>query len=171
MLLRAKSLSLNFTKQIQIKKSLRFFATRSSRHYILREKNDEDDYTGMKKQRNIKGKKEVEVEEEEGHSSIYLHKSRGQHILTNPRVLDAIVKKADIRPTDTVLEIGPGTGNLTLRLLDVAQKVIAVEIDKRMIEILNNRVSQRGFEDKITVCSKRINVYLYAYMLFEEIPH
>ncbi|KAI3843166.1 hypothetical protein MKX03_026956 [Papaver bracteatum] len=145
----AKSLSQIFAKEIQESKSLPLFATRSNRHYNLVKKKDEDDYTKAKKQRNLK----EDNEEEKGHRSIHLHKSRGQHILTNPRVLDAIVSKADIKPTDTVLEIGPGTGNLTLRLLEVAKKVIAVEIDKRMIEILNKRVSEHGFEDKINVIS------------------
>lgn len=148
-----KSLSLIFTKEIQKTRSLSFFSTKSSRHYNLFKKNDEDDYTKAKKQRNLKENKEETREEEKGHRSIHLHKSRGQHILTNPRVLDAIVSKADIKPTDTIREIGPGTGDLTLRLLEVAKKVIAVEIDKRMIEILNKRVSEHGFEDKINVIS------------------
>ncbi|XP_055806497.1 ribosomal RNA small subunit methyltransferase, mitochondrial isoform X1 [Solanum dulcamara] len=44
-----------------------------------------------------------------------------------------------------------GTGNLTLKLLEVAEKVIAIEIDKRMIEILHKRVSERGLQDRLTV--------------------
>ncbi|MCD7462030.1 Ribosomal RNA small subunit methyltransferase, mitochondrial [Datura stramonium] len=84
-------------------------------------------------------------------AQIYLLKSRGQHLLMNPRVLNSIVQKSNILPTDTVLEIGPGTGNLTLKLLEVAEKVIAIEIDKRMVEILHNRVSERGLQDRLTV--------------------
>ncbi|KAL2877383.1 Dimethyladenosine transferase [Colletotrichum sp. CLE4] len=56
----------------------------------------------------------------------------GQHILKNPGVADAIVHKADLKPTDTVLEIGPGTGNLTVRILEKAKKLIAIEFDPRM---------------------------------------
>lgn len=41
-------------------------------------------------------------------------KSFGQHILKNPKVVEQIVDKAAIKPTDVVLEIGPGTGNLTV---------------------------------------------------------
>lgn len=78
-------------------------------------------------------------EEEEDAQRIELHKSRGQHILTNPRVLKSIVDKAGVRETDTVLEIGPGTGNLTLELLQAAHRVIAVEIDPRMIEAVHKR--------------------------------
>ncbi|CAJ1948686.1 unnamed protein product [Sphenostylis stenocarpa] len=75
------------------------------------------------------------------------HKSRGQHILVNPRILDTIVRKSSIKPIDTILEIGPdtGTGNLTLRLLEAAHKVVAFEIDHRMVQVLEKCVLQRGF--------------------------
>ena len=60
-------------------------------------------------------------------------KSRGQHILKNPQVIQSIVDKAGVKSTDVVLEIGPGTGNLTLKLLERAKKVIAIEVDHRMV--------------------------------------
>ncbi|PWA91471.1 ribosomal RNA adenine dimethylase family protein [Artemisia annua] len=50
---------------------------------------------------------------------IQFHKSKGQHILKNPLLVDAIVQKAGINSTDVVLEIGPGTGNLTKKLLEI----------------------------------------------------
>jgi 18S rRNA (adenine1779-N6/adenine1780-N6)-dimethyltransferase len=59
--------------------------------------------------------------------------SIGQHFLKNPAVVDAIVQKSYIKGSDIVLEVGPGTGNLTVRLLEVAKRVIAVEFDKRMV--------------------------------------
>lgn len=43
-----------------------------------------------------------------------------------------VPKKAELKPTDVVLEVGPGTGNLTVRILEKARKVIAVELDPRM---------------------------------------
>ncbi|RVX16801.1 Ribosomal RNA small subunit methyltransferase, mitochondrial [Vitis vinifera] len=89
-----------------------------------------------------------------GEKRMFLYKSWGQHILTNPRVLDTIVRKSNIKPTDTVLEIGPGTGNLTLRLLQAAQRVVAVELDARMVEILRKRVAEHGLEDQLTVICK-----------------
>lgn len=42
-----------------------------------------------------------------------------------------MVEKSAIRPTDVVLEVGPGTGNMTVRLLEKSKKVIACEIDTR----------------------------------------
>ena len=66
-------------------------------------------------------------------AGIEFHKSKGQHILKNPLVVQSIVDKAGIKSTDVVLEIGPGTGNLTMKLLERAKKVIAVEYDHRMV--------------------------------------
>ncbi len=63
----------------------------------------------------------------------------GQHILKNPLVVQAIVDKAALRQTDIVLEIGPGTGNLTARCLDKAKKVVACEVDTRMVAELQKR--------------------------------
>ena len=65
----------------------------------------------------------------------------GQHILKNPLVVKTIVEKAALRPSDTVLEIGPGTGNLTVKLLEQCKKVVAVEFDPRMVAELQKRVS------------------------------
>ena len=66
--------------------------------------------------------------------------SIGQHFLKNPAVVDAIVQKACIKSSDIVLEVGPGTGNLTVKLLESAKRVIAVEFDKRMVREVLKRV-------------------------------
>lgn len=67
------------------------------------------------------------------------NKSLGQNFLINEKVVENIVEKAEISKEDLVIEIGPGLGTLTKELLDNAGKVIAVELDKRMIEILTDR--------------------------------
>eukprot|EP00964_Phaeocystis_antarctica_P138698 scaffold103352_cov30-Phaeocystis_antarctica.AAC.1 len=67
------------------------------------------------------------------HAGVELHHSLGQHLLKNPLVTAAMIEKAGIKATDTVLEIGPGTGNLTLKLLECCKKVVAVEHDPRMV--------------------------------------
>lgn len=63
-------------------------------------------------------------------------KQFGQHWLRNERVLDRIVQAANIAPTDRILEIGPGTGILTRRLLTAASAVVAVEIDRDLCSLL-----------------------------------
>lgn len=75
----------------------------------------------------------------------------GQHILKNPGVSDAIVEKAYLKPTDTALEIGPGTGNLTVRILERARKCICVEIDPRMAAEVTKRVQGTPEQKKLEV--------------------
>ena len=62
-------------------------------------------------------------------AGIVFNKDFGQHILKNPLVITSMIEKAAIRPTDVCLEIGPGTGNMTVKILEKAKKVIACEID------------------------------------------
>lgn len=75
----------------------------------------------------------------------------GQHILKNPLVAQGIVDKAQIKPSDIVLEVGPGTGNLTVRILEQARKVIAVEMDPRMAAELTKRVHGTSVEKKLEI--------------------
>ena len=60
---------------------------------------------------------------------IRARKRFGQHWLRSDRILDNIIAAADLSSRDRVLEIGPGTGALTRRLLSVAGRVVAVELD------------------------------------------
>ncbi|OBA18950.1 Dimethyladenosine transferase [Metschnikowia bicuspidata var. bicuspidata NRRL YB-4993] len=75
----------------------------------------------------------------------------GQHILKNPLVAQGIVDKAQIKPSDVVLEVGPGTGNLTVRILEQAKKVIAVEMDPRMAAELTKRVHGTPQQKKLDI--------------------
>jgi 16S rRNA (adenine1518-N6/adenine1519-N6)-dimethyltransferase len=63
-------------------------------------------------------------------------KQFGQHWLRNEQVLDRIITAAKIAPTDRILEIGPGTGILTRRLISAASAVVAVEIDRDLCALL-----------------------------------
>lgn len=86
-----------------------------------------------------------------GVGGIQFQKAKGQHILKNPLVVQSIVQKAGLKSTDVVLEIGPGTGNLTLKLLEVAKKVVAVELDPRMVLELQRRVQGTAYATKLQV--------------------
>lgn len=83
--------------------------------------------------------------------TIEFHKSKGQHILKNPMLVNTIVEKAGLQSTDTVLEIGPGTGNLTVKLLEVVKKVVAVEVDPRMVIELQRRVQGTALGSKLQI--------------------
>ncbi len=67
------------------------------------------------------------------------NKNLGQNFLINDDVVNKIVESADLSDEDLVIEIGPGLGNLTEYLLEKAGKVIAIELDDRMLEILSDR--------------------------------
>lgn len=75
----------------------------------------------------------------------------GQHILKNPGIADAIVEKSYLKPTDTVLEIGPGTGNISVRILEKAKKLYAVELDPRMAAEITKRVMGTPSQKKLEV--------------------
>jgi 16S rRNA (adenine1518-N6/adenine1519-N6)-dimethyltransferase len=61
----------------------------------------------------------------------------GQNFLQDPYALEKIVQAAEVRSTDTVLEIGPGLGGLTRYLAAAAQKVVAVELDEKLFPPLS----------------------------------
>ncbi|WP_406656927.1 16S rRNA (adenine(1518)-N(6)/adenine(1519)-N(6))-dimethyltransferase RsmA [Methanolobus sp. ZRKC2] len=65
-----------------------------------------------------------------------------QHFLVDERMLDRIVEAADIQPDEVVLEIGAGIGNLTERLMPRAKKVIAIERDTNLVDVLVNRFGE-----------------------------
>ncbi|HIE13627.1 MAG TPA: 16S rRNA (adenine(1518)-N(6)/adenine(1519)-N(6))-dimethyltransferase RsmA [Desulfotomaculum sp.] len=68
-------------------------------------------------------------------------KRLGQNFLVNPGVLEKTVTAAGLSPGDTVVEIGPGVGALTARLAETAGKVIAVEVDRRLVALLQDTLS------------------------------
>ena len=59
--------------------------------------------------------------------------------------------KAGILPSDTVLEIGPGTGNMTVKLLEKAGSVVAVEVDERMVAEVQKRVMGTNYKNKLKI--------------------
>lgn len=62
----------------------------------------------------------------------------GQNFLIDSNIIDSIIEGAGIEATDTILEIGPGIGSLTQMMAESAGKVIAVEIDKKLIPVLED---------------------------------
>ena len=72
-------------------------------------------------------------------------KKFGQNFLIDPHVLDKIIRAAEIGPEDCVLEIGPGIGTMTQYLACAAGRVIAVEIDRALIPILEDTLD--GYEN------------------------
>uniref|UniRef100_A0A034VAS2 rRNA adenine N(6)-methyltransferase n=1 Tax=Bactrocera dorsalis TaxID=27457 RepID=A0A034VAS2_BACDO len=99
----------------------------------------------------IKTEKKTRIHQEVQKQGIVFNKDFGQHILKNPLVIQSMLEKAALRNTDTVLEIGPGTGNMTVRMLERAKKVIACEIDTRLAAELQKRVQATPLQPKLQV--------------------
>ena len=72
-------------------------------------------------------------------------KKLGQNFVVDANTCRRIVKVADVRSDDVALEIGPGLGSLTLALLEIASKVVAIEIDQRLAAELPLTVAAHGF--------------------------
>ncbi len=72
---------------------------------------------------------------------ITANRNLGQNFLIDDDAVAGIVDAANVSKDDLIIEIGPGLGTLTKELLDRAGKVICIELDKRMLEILNDRFS------------------------------
>lgn len=66
-------------------------------------------------------------------------------------MVQSIVDKAGLKNTDVVLEIGPGTGNLTMKLLERAKRVVAVEVDPRMVLELQRRVQGTPYANQLQI--------------------
>ncbi|MFN5855948.1 MAG: 16S rRNA (adenine(1518)-N(6)/adenine(1519)-N(6))-dimethyltransferase RsmA [Pseudanabaenaceae cyanobacterium] len=72
-------------------------------------------------------------------------KNFGQHWLRSESVFQAIIKGSQLQPTDQILEIGPGTGNLTQRMLPFVAQVVAVEVDWDLCAKLRQNFTQPNF--------------------------
>ena len=81
------------------------------------------------------------------------HKKYGQNFLIDTHVLDKIIGAAQIGPDDFVLEIGPGIGTMTQYLAEAAREVVAVEIDTKLIPILQDTLKEY---DNVTVLNEDI---------------
>ena len=80
-------------------------------------------------------------------------KKYGQNFLIDTHVLDKIVSAAGVTKEDLVLEIGPGIGTMTQYLAEAAREVVAVEIDKNLIPILEETLSEY---DNVTILNEDI---------------
>ncbi|KAF1985406.1 dimethyladenosine transferase [Aulographum hederae CBS 113979] len=86
-----------------------------------------------------------------GNNIFKMNTDLGQHVLKNPGVAQAIVDKADLKQSDIVLEVGPGSGNLTVKILEKAKRCIAVELDPRMAAEVTKRVQGTPSQKRLEV--------------------
>ena len=88
-------------------------------------------------------------------NDIWAKRTMGQNFLVDDEVLARIVAVSDLKPTDTVVEIGPGLGVLTEELAKRAGKVIAIEKDERLAEVLEARaINNELWKKKIKIINQ-----------------
>ena len=95
-------------------------------------------------------------------------KSLGQHFLIDPGIANRIVAAAEADDADTVLEVGPGAGILTRRLVARAGRVVAVELDPRLASDLPKRLGEPG---NLTVHNRDARQIEIAELVGEGIPY
>jgi len=76
--------------------------------------------------------------------SIFAKRSFGQNFLIDQNIIDKIINAANPGSTETVVEIGPGRGALTERLLDLAVEVIAIELDRDLASLMREKFAGRS---------------------------
>uniref|UniRef100_A0A6I8RDC8 rRNA adenine N(6)-methyltransferase n=1 Tax=Xenopus tropicalis TaxID=8364 RepID=A0A6I8RDC8_XENTR len=99
----------------------------------------------------VRAEKKTRRHQEVKSQGVLFNTGLGQHILKNPLIVNSIIDKAAIRPTDVVLEVGPGTGNMTMKLLEKAKRVVACELDTRLVAELQKRVQGSAVASKLQV--------------------
>jgi 16S rRNA (adenine1518-N6/adenine1519-N6)-dimethyltransferase len=83
----------------------------------------------------------VSIRDELREYGLFPKKSLGQHFLVDRNILDKVIRTAQVGKEDVVLEVGPGLGEMTLVLAHQAKQVIAVEIDRKLVEILKKKLA------------------------------
>jgi 16S rRNA (adenine1518-N6/adenine1519-N6)-dimethyltransferase len=76
--------------------------------------------------------------------NIWPKKGLGQNFLVDENAMNSIIEAADLKKTDNIIEVGPGTGLLTEHLFTKAKKVVSVEYDLEMVKILKKRFGSVG---------------------------
>lgn len=106
---------------------------------------------------------------------LHPHKGLGQNFLEDPTALEKIVTAADVQPTDTVLEIGPGLGSLTRYLAASAKAVVAVELDQHLLpplkSVLAPYTNVRLIHGDILEVSPNDLIHEQDYMVVANIPY
>ncbi|KAI1288395.1 putative dimethyladenosine transferase [Halotydeus destructor] len=100
----------------------------------------------------VRAEKKTRIHQQVQKQGIAFNKDLGQHILKNPLVITSMIEKAALRSTDVVLEVGPGTGNMSMKILEAGVKqLIACEVDTRLVAELQKRVQGTQYRSKLKI--------------------
>ncbi len=95
----------------------------------------------------------------------------GQNFLTQPKIAMDMVHAGDIKADDVVIEIGPGKGVLTEKLLFFAGKVIAIEKDRELIPLLQEKFEKEIRSSKLEILEKDVRDFDPSIMSFYNLPY
>ena len=114
---------------------------------------------------------------------IKANKRFGQNFLIDDNILENIVEVSNISKSDLVIEIGPGLGNLTEYIIDKAGYMLLVEIDNKMIQILNDRFKEKdnysllnddvlkiNLDKKVEEIEKKLNIKFNKIKVVANLP-
>ena len=93
-----------------------------------------------------------------------------QNFLHSPELIAKLIGISSIGKNDTVVEIGPGRGLITRRLLEIAGKVIAIELDNKLYLKLKNKFTRSKNLDLVNADFLKFNLPNYGYKVFANIP-
>ena len=115
---------------------------------------------------------------------IKANKRFGQNFLIDDNILENIVEVSNISKSDLVIEIGPGLGNLTEYIIDKAGYMLLVEIDNKMIQILNERFKEKdnysllnndvlkiNLDENIDEIEKKLNIKFNKIKVVANLPY
>ncbi len=107
---------------------------------------------------------------------MFTKKSLGQHFLHSVDIVECIVKSSEVKKSDTVVEIGPGEGFLTQKILDAGGNVVAIEKDDRLIPILKEKFAKEITKGRLTlvhtdVLTWDVSSVRKPYILVANIPY
>ena len=95
--------------------------------------------------------------------NIWPQKNQGQNFLINKKVLDELLETANLKSTDTILEVGAGFGAITQELVKRVNRVIAVELDNNLFPIL--RQNMQGIENLTLISDDILNRLIKNYWI------
>src|SRR3989338_10986822 len=103
-------------------------------------------------------------------------KSLGQNFLKSKSVLNRIILEGEVSKKDTILEIGPGKGALTEKLLECAESIIAIEKDQELVEFLKEKFNGEIKSGKLILiegdCLEfKLDKKIKSYKLIANIPY
>jgi 16S rRNA (adenine1518-N6/adenine1519-N6)-dimethyltransferase len=111
-------------------------------------------------------------------SDLKAKKSLGQNFLKSEKALNSIIKVADLKPDDFVVEIGPGKGALTIKLLESGAGVLAIEKDERMCDFLKENFKESLDKNFSLLCGdiletdlEKLRALAKKYKLIANIPY